>query len=186
MINLAGDQRADEYVQRELSLAGINIAQGERSEGEVPYSITGKLGAWDFIRAWYYWMANAEDGNGLPLEVAIKLHKRKYPNEGEDSPRTYGKVIRVAGDCGCPHPRGHARFLDSENRLLVFDPKGKERRFLEGGLERGEFSRDFADKYHCVETREGFKTLTIKAVISSYHIDTQTGLNEFARVIKSL
>ncbi|MBI5398462.1 hypothetical protein HZB03_03275 [Candidatus Woesearchaeota archaeon] len=79
MINLAGVEEADEHIQEELCLAGIELVRGEKSEGEVPYSISGKLCDWTFNRAWYYWMASAQDGNGLPLEVAAQMHERKYP-----------------------------------------------------------------------------------------------------------
>ncbi len=49
-------------------------------------------------------MANAENGNGLPLEVATELHNREYPTKGEGQPKTYGQAIRVSGHCGCPPP----------------------------------------------------------------------------------
>lgn len=137
MKNLAGVIKADENIREELSLAGIELVQGERSSGEVPFSITGKLGNWEFARAWYYWMAFVPDGKGLPLEVAAYLHGKKYPLTGELEPDvTYGQVIRVAGHCGCPHPMNWAS-LSSDGKRYV----------------------------------------------NSYHVDTQTGLNEFARVI---
>lgn len=137
MKNLAGVIKADENIREELSLAGIELVQGERSSGEVPYSITGKLGDWKFARAWYYWRTFAPEGKGLPLEVAAYLHGKKYPHtEERETDTIYGQVIRVVGHCGCPHPMNWAS-LSSDGKRYVY----------------------------------------------SYHIDTQTGLNEFARFI---
>src|SRR3989344_1884085 len=102
--NLAGETKADLHILEELDKAGIEIVEGDRSRGEVQYTLTGKLGDWNFNRAWYYWRAHAE--KGLPLEVATELHSRKYSDEGERQPETYGQVIRVNGDCRCPAPTG--------------------------------------------------------------------------------
>ena len=106
MKNLAGETKADLHILRELSGAGINVVEGEKSTGEVPHTITGRLADWNFSRAWYYWIAKAEKGRerGLPLEVATELHHRNYVIKGEGQPETYGQVIRVDGHCGCPPP----------------------------------------------------------------------------------
>jgi hypothetical protein len=95
MKNLAGETKADLHILEELSKAGIEIVEGEKTRGEVPYTLTGKLADWNFSRAWCYWMAGAQDGKGLPLEVAVELHNRGYSNK-EGQPKTYGQVIRVA------------------------------------------------------------------------------------------
>ena len=97
MKNLAGETKADLHILKELSEAGIEVVEGKRTRSEVPYTLTGRLADWNFSRAWYYWMANAE--KGLPLEVATELHSRKYSVEGERQPETYGQVIRVNGNC---------------------------------------------------------------------------------------
>ena len=107
MINLAGETKADLHILKELSQAGIEVVEGERTRGEVPYTLTGKLGDWNFNRAWYYWMASAEEG--LPLEVATELHNRPYVVEGVSVIPIYGRVIRVGGHCGCPEPTGEVR-----------------------------------------------------------------------------
>ena len=104
MKNLAGETRADLEILKELDEAGIEIVESERSRGEVPHTLTGKLADWGFSRAWYYWIAKASEEKGLPLDVATELHERKYPISGERQPKTYGRVIRVAGHCGCPPP----------------------------------------------------------------------------------
>ena len=112
MKNLAGETKADLHILRELSDAGIEIVEGEKSRGEVPYTLTGKLADWNFNRAWTYWMAGAEEG--LPLEVATELHNREYAEKGERQPETYGQAVRVAGHCGCPPPK---EWLNSDGRI---------------------------------------------------------------------
>lgn len=54
--NLAGHQGCDEHIEHELRRAGIPLVHGKRQQGEVPATITGKLGSFTFERAWYYWM----------------------------------------------------------------------------------------------------------------------------------
>ena len=70
MRNLAGNEECDQYIERELTRAGIEVVRGERMDTEVPASITGKLGDFTFKRAWYYWMV----GGNVPLTVAEELY----------------------------------------------------------------------------------------------------------------
>ena len=192
MINLAGNEEADEQIQEELYLAVIEPVRGEKSRGEVPYSITGKLGDWKFARAWYYWMASASGGKGLPLEVAAQMHEKKYPIIGERQPKNYGQVIRVAGHCGCPHPREWAKHFDEEGKQLILDPTHKYEKQFDVLLEQkavlacSKLVNDlrtikFNTRY--VPTLDG---VVAKSVVDSYHIDEQLGLNEFARVLREL
>jgi len=170
MKNLAGNKNADRYIQEELILAGIPIVRGEKSTGEVPYSITGKIGDWTFERAWYYWMASAPDGKGLSLEVATKLHEQDYPIIGENEAETYGQVIRVAGHCGCPPPEEWAfptrEVLEIESKRIGKDLMrtcyGDLAELCNSGIVKG------------------------ARFVNSYHIDTQVGLNKLARVISNL
>lgn len=106
MKNLAGETKADLHILKELSEAGIEIIEGEKSRGEVPYTLTGKLCDWNFNRAWYYWMAGSK-GEGLPLEVATELHK------------AHGEEIRVNGYAGGIEPTGPVRsyHIDSQEGL---------------------------------------------------------------------
>jgi hypothetical protein len=119
MMNLAGETKADLHILEELAEAGIHVIEGARSRGEVPYTLTGKLGDWSFARAWYYWMAKAQDGKGLPLEVATELHHRKYSVKGEQKSGTCGQAIRVDGHAGCPKPIGmvHSYHIDTQEGL---------------------------------------------------------------------
>jgi len=112
MKNLAGETKAGLHILKELGEAGIEVVEGEKSRGEVPHTLAGKLADWNFSRAWYYWVANAEEG--LPLEVATELHNRKYTANGKRQLETYGQVIRVAGHCGCPPPE---EWLNGNGRI---------------------------------------------------------------------
>lgn len=88
--NLAGAAYADVVIEKELKDAGIEIVKGDRTQSEVPFTLTGKLGTFNFARAWTYWMVECM----MPLEVA----KEMYENE------VGAKFVRVAGHCGCPPP----------------------------------------------------------------------------------
>lgn len=92
MQNLAGVERCDDDVIKELTEAGINYRSYKflKEKGEVPTTIVGMLGQWTFERAWYYWIAK---GPGIPPDIAEELHK------------THGKDVRVDGHCGCPSPK---------------------------------------------------------------------------------
>ena len=137
MKNLAGFKDCDEYIKIELEKAKLTPVEQSLSDSEVPYKLFGKVGNWTLKRAWYYWMASTED-DGLPIDIALEMHNKKYPDEMYDeycTNRVYGDLIRVGGHCGSPSP--------------------------------DEFGG-----------RSGF--------VTSYHIDSQEGLNEFVRVIKEL
>lgn len=102
--NKAGDHAdTDDILRAELKAAGIPTLQEDagkspeyladlirRQSGEVTTSVVGTLHGWEFDRAWYYWMAK---GPGIDVDTAEVLHS------------THGKVVRVAGHCGCPSPR---------------------------------------------------------------------------------
>ena len=97
MINLAGERNADKYILEELHLAGIPSVKVDTSKSEVPYSFVGKIGEWTFRRLWYYWSASVEDkSKGLPLEIALELHNKKHPTNGEP----LGDIIRAGGHAG--------------------------------------------------------------------------------------
>lgn len=92
MINLAGNQECDRYIREELTRAGIDIVEVplDRANGEVPYTLEGRLPGYRFRRFWYYWVV---DGR-TPLDLAEHLYA--HP-EGR-------ATVRVAGHCGCPPP----------------------------------------------------------------------------------
>jgi hypothetical protein len=103
MQNLAGVKEADKTILEELYLAGIPaIKVGENPRSEVPYTYVGKLGNWEFRRAWYYWIVKCDEPqNGLKLKEATELHYKKHPT---DETQILGNIIRCGGHCGCPPP----------------------------------------------------------------------------------
>jgi len=185
MINLAGRKGADEHIEEELYLAGINLRRkkvvsidghhwatykdGERSE--VPYSIYGVLGGWIFKRAWYYYMASCPDGLGLPYSTAIELHERKYPIKSTKY-SILGQSVRVDGSCACPHPK--------ECRYSTLE--GLEEELIEARKTFPELDLNAKRAFGGSWLRElgGVKYIRL------YHIDTQIGLKELASTINSL
>ena len=171
MINLAGNENADRFIQEELYLAGIPIVEVEKTNSEVPYTFIGVVGKWTFRRAWYYWIVSVQDGvPGLPVDGAVKMHETPYPVKSDI--KTLGKVIRCGGHCGAPSP------LESGAYPL--------------------FNADF--KKECEEMGKNYALLTYGEIselydagqlkspryVKSYHIDDQIGLNGFVKVIKSI
>ena len=134
------DKDYNKCIDVELKKAGVDIVED---------SIFGKLGDWTLRRDYKYWAATVPELSlGLPLNIAAKMHEKKYPDEMFDehcTTRVYGDKIRSGGHCGCPHPAeyGANSAYDKENKLI------------------GKF-------------------------VKCYHIDSQEGLNEFVRTIKSL
>ena len=168
MINLAGNKQADERIQEELNLANIDLVKGDINVGEVPYTITGKLGNWIFKRAWSYWIARAPDGKGLTLEIASSMHEQDYPITELNQPKKYGEIIRVTGNCTSPHPNRWA--LPSEIEMDVWS-KTLENDWRE--ISYGNLAK---------LCNEG--SIPGQRFVNLYHIDTQLGLNELSRVIR--
>ena len=179
MKNLAGIVTADNTILEELYLAGIEAVKVERASGEVPYSYIGKIGNWTLRRAWYYWIASViHIDEGLVLEKAMILHNTKNPvGDG-----IIGDVVRCNGDCGCPSPDEYAakpvrnEELDKELIALGYECKYNET------LEKSFVSITNG------EIRELKKAGKLKApfYVSSYHIDSQIGLLEFANCVKEI
>lgn len=190
MKNLAGNKEADLYIQEELILAGISLEREGPGNLEVPYTIIGKLGDWTFNRAWYYWVASAPDGMGLPLETAVQMHETPYPIKGQKGHfghdiTHYGIVVRVAGHCGCLPPTDWADRFDKDGKKLVYDPKHEQEEAFKRFIQEGTFQPSVLESYLFVQTKGDLESLTAKALINSYHVDSQLGLNELARRIRS-
>jgi hypothetical protein len=177
MINLAGNKDADEHITEELYLAGIE-AINQKSDGEVPYTIVGRIGKWRLYRAWYYWVASVEnDEDGLPLTVALKLHNTPHPIK-----KIMGETIRSGGHGGSPSPDEYGAqpiYNDElDEQLIKLGYKKEYCSFMKKSyihINVGEVSR------LCNEGK-----LTVERYVDCYHIDDQIGLNEFAKTIKSL
>jgi hypothetical protein len=169
MINLAGNLAADEMIQEELIIANIDLVRGEKSSGEVPYTITGRLGDWTFNRGWCYWTARAPKGKGFVIDIATALHEMNYPITGTHQPKKYGEVIRVAGNCTCPHPKQWAFPVEKD---LNEWSKISRRNWQEISY------RNLAKLCNDGE-------ITGQRFVNLYDIDTQIGLNQFARIISA-
>lgn len=107
MKNLAGNKESDKYIKIELEKAKIPIEKINNHTGECQYTLIGKLKNWTFTRAWYYWIAETNEENKLPLDIAIEMHNKKYPDEMFDHDqemKKYGNSIRVGGHAGRPSP----------------------------------------------------------------------------------
>ena len=163
MKNLAGVKDCDVYIREELTKARINVVPCELTHSEVPYRLIGKLGEFEFWRAWYYWVVTGP----MPLELAKELYEDPV-----------GKVdIRVDGHCGCPPPEDPwLKYIDADGFKLVRESERKEfEEAFEGRLpeilstQKIRFSDDRA--------RDG------KAFVECYHIDTMAGLRLFADTI---
>ena len=88
MKNLAGNKECDQTITEELTAAAIPTKEVEQTRSEVPYTVVGDLSPWELNRAWYYWMASAPEGQGLPEEIAETMNT------------TFSDVVRVAGFSG--------------------------------------------------------------------------------------
>jgi hypothetical protein len=181
MKNLAGNHDADRFIKEELFLAGIDTVNiGGNINGEVPYSIIGRLGKWYFYRAWYYWIARVENcKDGLPLDIAVELHERKHPT---DKTKILGQSIRSGGHAGAPSPAeyGAQPIYDEElnEQLIKLGYKKEYSTILEMDyipISVGEVSQ------LCNEGK-----LIVKRYVNCYHIDDQIGLNAFAETIMKL
>lgn len=177
MKNLAGVKDADNYIREELYLAGIPTVN-KISEGEVPFTIIGKIGDWTFRRAWYYWVVSADE-LGLPLNTALELHNMKHPNP---SVKIMGNVVRSGGHCGCPSP-------DEYGAQPHYDEKLEEQ-LLTLGYKK-EYFELIKKEYIPITVGEISKLcnegkLTVERYVDCYHVDDQIGLNEIAKIIKQL
>lgn len=112
MQNLAGNKDCDAAIETELTRCGIEIVRGERSAHEVAASITGKLGAFTFRRAWYYWIVEGR----MPFETAMSLYNNPVGR----------RDIRTAGFAGNidPHEFGTDYFDEAGDMLEWAEVKG--------------------------------------------------------------
>jgi len=194
--NLAGNPEADLTIKVELELARIHPKLDLGINSEVPYSIGGELGPWTFSRAWYYWVAKAPRLQGLPLEAAEILHHKPYPIQGVQTGHGqlidhYGMVVRAGGHAGGIEPEKMARYFDPNDRTLILDPEGKELElfnelYAKGLIDVTRQGDDIfiteKDKLRLVRKLDGIEA---RALVDVYHIDTQEGLNCFARTVKN-
>lgn len=164
MINLAGRSDAEQFVLKELREAGIpTVIDEERLKCEVSVPFAGQYGSFWFERAWYYWMVSGK----VPLEVAKQLYKDPVGR----------KDVRVAGHCGCPPPEGWVRWFDNESRQLIGIKEAKQIKKL-----FKEKDNPIPETYRVVHKKD-FRKVG-KPFVTSYHIDSQEGLNLFINTLK--
>jgi hypothetical protein len=167
MKNLAGVKTCDVYIRDELTAAGIELVDNDRRQHEVPSTVSGRLGHITFDRAQYYWVATGR----VPYELARKL----YHDSGDLARRD----IRVGGHCGCPAPEVYGTdYYDTAGKEIVVDEDGHQEKWFR------EHMPDKASEYHFVRSKVERKALTANAFVDCYHIDSQEGLNLFAKVIQ--
>lgn len=159
MKNLVGVQECDVEIRKELTEAGIRIVATEKGNTEVPYSVVGQLSNFTFRRAWYYWMVDGD----VPLEVAEEMYATEVGK----------KDVRVAGHCGCQHPKEWAFPKD-------------EVLFEQGVYKKPSEEHPHGDSPTYGELAEMCNNGKIDAprFVQSYHIDSQEGLKLFADTIK--
>lgn len=164
MKNLAGVEACDTYIVGELSLAGVLYETVQRRNTEVPFTKIGRLGKFEFWRAWYYWVVNGL----VPIEAAREMY---------DNP--IGKRdVRVAGHCGCPPPDEWTQWYTPDGKRVV---KTKELREYRKFIEKGILKEDVLDDL--VFTNDP-QSVDAVGFVEGYHIDSQDGLNLFVETIK--
>lgn len=159
--NLAGLIESDSFVKLELDLAGIPAVKGERY-GEPGSHYKGRLGKFNFERAWYYWIVSGL----VPLDLAKKMYEDK---EG-------GKSVRVAGHCGCPPPEEWAKRIDNGKELC-------NKSELEA-IKSEEIKKVLINnpKLKWVDD----KSKSGQLFVTTYHIDSWQGLKLFADTVRDL
>lgn len=166
MKNLAGVVACDEYIRRELERARIPAVDVERvRHPDVSYSVIGKLGPFEFRRAWYYWTVDGP----VPLDVARELYEDPVGKED----------VRVAGHCGCPPPEHPwVTYFDAEGFQLVTDPERKLEKERDALKAKGMLSLD------SLRFVDDAASVAVRAIVGTYHIDTEVGLRLFVDTIR--
>jgi hypothetical protein len=173
VINLAGHPSCDRYTRRELELARIEIVEGQPAKGEVETRLSGRLGAFTFRRAWYYWVVKG------PVPIAIAREIYADPVGKED--------IRAGGHCGrLPPDEYGVQYFDVDGRQLYVDAAGSERRTIAGLIKRGTMKLgDFSDTCF-VDSEAERDRLAARVIVDCYHIDSEIGLRVFADAVRGL
>lgn len=154
----------NETIRAELIAAGLEPLSVQRAEGEVPYEWVAELDtpcrALRFERSWRYWWVRGK----VPMALAEKL----YPNK---------LGIRAAGH-GCnvaPSTEAEHFAPDGREYVTVVDLRG----FACSDTFRRLWDRNARDRIVVFEMPPD------SAYVTSYHIDTQEGLNTFVAQAKA-
>jgi hypothetical protein len=179
MINLANEledgsfglKLVDHIVGIELDTAGVRMVETEKRSGEPRTKIYGELAGWKFERAWYYWYAHSID-RPMPVGIASDMHDMEMPDG-----RNYGSVIRVNGDCTCPHPSEENAWFVGSKCVLSLSDKLEYESLISRGLDS---MMKYMDEY--LFSDDPASIGAIKCV-NRCHIDSQDGLNLFAKTL---
>ena len=175
MQNLAGNKECDRNIRRELDRAQIPVFPlpvGEAT-GEVPATIFGKQGGFEFRRAWTYWVVQGQ----VPLAVARVLFAD--PVGCTD--------VRVNGHCGCPAPAtpgGDATYRHRQTGRVV-------QARISGGIDQeAAWNRLVKEHRSLTSVSDQFEFADDPAAVAdpfveSYHIDTEVGLRLFVDTLRS-
>lgn len=165
MINLAGDDyaRNDIEIRNELTRCGIDVIEGPLNKGEVRTHLEGRLGAFTFTRAWYYWVVRGL----VPLKVAEELYVDPVGRTD----------IRVVGHCGCPPPEAPwtSRINPATGRTVVTAEKWNDPIY-----ERHTAIKAIRDRDYEIEESPPQGAI----FVTSYHIDSELGLFIFAQALR--
>lgn len=168
MQNLAGNERCDDFILKELDRARIEVVHGPRSNREVAASITGRLGQFVFTRAWYCWIAKGP----MPLNVAELLY-------ADSVGRT---DIRVAGHCGCPPPEDPWLTYRTDDGKEAW-PAEEEQKILDMNSRHSFMAESWESLKQGIVFAED-RSAAGRAFVESYHIDTEVGLRLFADTVR--
>jgi hypothetical protein len=165
--NLAGNEKCDVYIEKELTRCGIEVVRNQTREGEVPSSLRGKLGQFTFRRTWRYWVVNGP----VPIAIANELYADAVGRTD----------IRVNEHRGCPapgSPGGNIEWLDRETKKILIT-RADWGELQDIATRHPGMAEGINAKYQaCDDPTSG------NAFIMSYHIDTEVGLRLFADTLK--
>lgn len=172
MMNLAGITDADRQIGYELGHSGIPVVEASPTEvrrSRVPFTLAGRLGSFYFLRYRDYWSVT---GN-LPLGIAEKLY---------DDP--IGRTdVRVAGNRSCLSPAECAVRLMDDGSYVLGSRWGNT---AEGFSSFGEYvlrsEPGVMGPNPILHDDPAAKAA--KLYITSYDIDSQEGLDLFARTVR--
>jgi hypothetical protein len=178
MINLAGKEDCDSAIIEELIKAGINPVSLEKSNHpEVKSLYKGELLGWTFSRQWYYWSASCENKfkDGLDIKYASPLHA------------IVGEEVRLAGHCCCPSPDDGFwmdKFDKDGNELMRQEELDDCEKKAENSDLMRETCEHLLEEYRAVDNPLEYAREKGKLLATSYHIDSQLGLEMFCAVLR--
>lgn len=165
MRNLAGDKHSDASIADELEAAGIEIVKVP-AYGEPRATLAGRLGRFEFHRAWYYWAVSGP----MPISVALELY---------DDPIGV-KAVRSGGHCGCPNPLTYGvRWYTPDGKPIYsekFTPAQRESKVVGPIIDKIESE--------CVHAEYPSTYPGAVGIVDCYHIDSARGLRLFADTIR--